>query len=294
MAIFITGATSQIGYFLLNRLRRVNSPVLALTRGQLPAEGGCVQWRQGTIESLPAEQGLQAIVSFGPLTELAQWLRRHAHAPAPRLVATSSMSVLSKPGSRVDAERAIARQLAEGEAAVGAECERLGMRWTVLRPTLIYGAGRDRSLTPVARRAMRLGVFPWPRGNGLRQPVHADDLAQVVLRLLADDVVHQSVLEVGGGERLSIEQMFLRVRQALPRRTLPVPVPAPMMRLAGSLVPSVCGPVSRLEMDLLADNAPLHELLGFNPRPFSLQPWMLGVGEDWERRLSEQMLEEGC
>src|SRR5690606_10084758 len=132
-------------------------------------------------DRVPALPPVEAIVSFGPLLPFARWLAGARPAHAPRVVATSSMSAESKIGSDVPAERAVARELREGEAALARACAELGSAWTVLRPTLVYGAGLDKSLTPIARRALRTRLFPLPAGRGLRQPVHADDIAQAVL-----------------------------------------------------------------------------------------------------------------
>jgi nucleoside-diphosphate-sugar epimerase len=119
---------------------------------------------------LPDMPPLSAIISFGPLLALAQWLADSPLIGAPRVIATSSMSAETKRDSSVPAEREISRQLRDGEAALASACARHGCSWTVLRPTLIYGAGRDKSLTPIARRAMRLRLFPsWPAPAGARR-----------------------------------------------------------------------------------------------------------------------------
>ena len=69
---------------------------------------------------------------------------------------------------------------------MGVAAER-GIACTVFRPTLIYGAGTDRSLAPIARFARRWRVLPVPLGaNGLRQPVHARDLAAACVAVLAN------------------------------------------------------------------------------------------------------------
>jgi hypothetical protein len=81
------------------------------------------------------------------------------------------MSAQSKRDSVVPAERALAQRLRDGEAALARACVARGSAWTVLRPTLVYGAGLDKSLTPIARRALRTRVFPLPAGRGLRQPI---------------------------------------------------------------------------------------------------------------------------
>ena len=268
MTVLVFGGSSQIGHFLLPRLRASGESVLALSRQPRPAQAG-VEWLQGTLpDRVPVLPPLSAIISFGPLQGLADWLAQTALADAPRVIATSSMSAESKRDSRVPAERMLARQLRDGEAALATACARHGCAWTVLRPTLVYGAGLDKSLTPIARRALRTRLFPIPAGRGLRQPVHADDIAQAVLAALECPAAAGRILAIGGGERLLYPQMFARVRRSLPRATLPVRLPAWLLRLGQRLCPPLRGPLSRLDSDLLADNGELQRLLHVQPRPF--------------------------
>ncbi|WP_424683840.1 SDR family oxidoreductase [Frateuria sp. YIM B11624] len=266
MTVAVFGASGQIGHFLLPRLRARGEPVIAVSR-RSHADGEGVHWLEGGLpDGVPALPPVSAIVSFGPLQAFARWLAAAAPSNAPRIVATSSMSAQSKAESPVPAEREIARQLQQGEAELAAACAALGCGWTVLRPTLIYGAARDKSLTPLARRAMRMRVFALPAGSGLRQPVHADDIA--LAALAAIDRPANRVLMLGGGERLPASEMFARVHRSLPVATLPLPLPAWMLRLARHAVPRLRGPLMRLESDLVADNGELERLLGVHPRPF--------------------------
>lgn len=268
MTVLVFGGSSQIGHFLLPRLLASGEPILALSRQLRPLQSG-VQWLQGTLpDAVPALPALSAIISFGPLQALADWLAQVRLSDAPRVVATSSMSAETKRDSAVPAEREISRQLRDGEIALAAACARHGCAWTVLRPTLVYGAGLDRSLTPIARRAMRLRLFPLPSGQGLRQPVHADDIAQAVLAALDCPAASGQILPIGGGERLPSGQMFARVRRSLPRATVPLPLPAWLLRMGRQLLPPLRGPLSRLDSDLVADNGELRRLLGVQPRPF--------------------------
>lgn len=278
MPVLVFGATSQIGHFLLPRIVAGGGSVIALSRRPRAGAAG-VRWVEGALPgAVPAMPQLRAVVSFGPLDALACWLAGFEQAPAPRLVATSSMSVLSKRDSQVPAERGLIARLAAGEQALARQCARLGIRWTVLRPTLIYGAGLDRSLTPIARRAARWRVFPLPQGHGLRQPVHADDLASAVLACLDSDAAAGRILAFGGGERLPAAAMFARVRDSLPMRTLPLPLGRPLLALMAALLPAARGPVSRLDADLVADNGEATALLGVSARPFRVDAsmWRLG------------------
>ncbi len=265
--VLVCGASSQIGYFLLPDLAQAGKCVLALSRSAQPDLAG-VAWLRGSLPQPPPEAASAASVcSFAPLDALAAWIDAGGAPGLRRVVATSSMSAQSKQTSPVASERALAQRLREGEARLIEACERRDIAWTILRPTLIYGAGRDRSLTPLARRAVRWRVFGLPAGTGMRQPVHAADVALAVLRAL-DGAGDKRVIPVGGGERLPAAEMFARVRASLPAPTLGVPVPAPLIRLGARLLPALRGPLTRLQQDLVADNSELERLLDVHPRAF--------------------------
>lgn len=268
MTLLVFGGSSQIGHFLLPRLRARGDEVIAVSRQPRPEQPG-LRWLAGQLPcDVPALPPVSAIINFGPLQPFARWLDEAAPANAPRVIATSSMSADSKRDSAVPAERAISQQLRDGEAALAAACGRHGCAWTVLRPTIIYGAGIDKSLSPIARRAMRTRLFPLPAGRGLRQPVHADDIAQAVLAALDAPQSAGKVLALGGGERLPAGEMFARVRRSLPVATVPLPLPAWLLRAGRHVVPRLRGQLIRLEADLVADNRELQQLLGVAPRPF--------------------------
>lgn len=276
MTVLVFGGSSQIGHFLLPRLLASGESVLALSRHPraLPS---AVSWLQGQLpDAVPALPPVSAIISFGPLLAFAEWLACTPLADAPRVIATSSMSAESKRASMLASERAVSQQLRDGETALARACERHGCAWTVLRPTLVYGAGLDKSLTPIARRAMRTLLFPLPAGRGLRQPVHADDIAQAVLAAMECPAAAGRILPIGGGERVPAGEMFARVRHSLPRATLPVPLPAWLLRLGRHALPRLRGPLQRLEVDLIADNSELQRVLGIHPRPFrpELSMWV--------------------
>ena len=265
--VLVCGASSQIGFFLLPELVRAGVPVLALSRGTRAPLAG-VTWLQGALPRVPGAANVaRSVCCFAPLDALAAWVQAGVAAKLERVVATSSMSAESKQASPVAGEREVSRRLREGEAALARACERRGIAWTILRPTLIYGAARDRSLTPLARRAMRWRVFGLPAGSGLRQPVHAADIAQAVAHAL-DGRAAGRVIPIGGGERLPAAEMFARVRASLPARTLPLHVPAPLIRAGAGLVPPLRGALTRLQQDLVADNGELERLLGVQPRSF--------------------------
>jgi nucleoside-diphosphate-sugar epimerase len=148
---------------------------------------------------------------------------------------------------------------------MAASAQARGCAWTVLRPTLIYGAALDRSLTPLAHLARRWRVFPHiPAARGLRQPVHADDLAGACVAAVANPHSAGRTYALGGGERLAFATMLERVHASLPFRSLPLPLPLPLLRPFARGVPAF----ERLQRDLVADDRAAVADLDWAPRAF--------------------------
>lgn len=270
LRVVVTGASSQLGHALLPMLRAQGHRVVALSRAANTSDATNAEWlRVDLREGWPDLGVFDALVSFGPLQALANALSALAIAPCRRLVATSSMSAESKRDAAVAEDRALSAALRQAEAALIAQCERLGIGWTILRPTMIYGLGLDANLSPIARRAIRTRLFPYPLGRGLRQPVHAEDVALAAWRAVTRQEAQGQVIEIGGGERLRIDAMFRRVRAGLPAWTMPLPMPRSWLRLLAALWPPLRGALSRIDDDLLADNRRLEALLGVQPRGFA-------------------------
>jgi len=274
--LLVFGASSQIGHFLVPNLHQHGAQVWAVSRRAHAAQTG-VHWLEGVLPDQVPETAApwDGIISAGPLAALGQWLAQHDTAPARAVVAVSSMSVITKQDSAIASERALMAGLRAGEQALAQQCQRLGMHWTLLRPTLIYGAGLDRNLTPLARRARRWRWFPLPYGQGLRQPVHAADVAEAARRALICPEAHGKILPIGGGERLPVREMFARTRRHVGVWTLPVPMWRWIQVLAARALPSARGPLSRLNQDLVADNTEVTHLLGITPRAFRPTQQML-------------------
>jgi nucleoside-diphosphate-sugar epimerase len=119
-------------------------------------------------------------ISLCPLwvtVELLDWLDS---AGVEQLAAVSSTSLVTKHRSGDPAERQLAARLARAEEALFNWAERRGVIATVLRPTMIYDGRSDNNVSAIAAWVRRCGWFPLcGSAEGLRQPVHADDVASV-------------------------------------------------------------------------------------------------------------------
>lgn len=273
---WVFGGTGQIGERVLARLHARGVAATAWSRQPRAGRPG-VAWREGGLDDAGAvPDDVDAVFSCGPLDHFARWFAAQPAAPA-RVVAFGSTSVEVKADSADPGERDVARRLAQAEATLFAAAAARGTAATVLRPTLVYGAGRDATLTVIAAMARQRGFFVLPRSaSGLRQPVHVDDLADAALAAWAAPATHQRAYAVGGGEVLAYDEMVARVLRALapPARLHRVPTPLfagalRMAHAAGRLRGLNAQALRRMRADLVFDLAPARRDFGYAPRGFA-------------------------
>lgn len=197
---------------------------------------------------------------------------------ARRIVALSSTSRFTKNDSTNSEEQAIALRLADAEARVQAWAESRGVEWVILRPTLIYGLGRDKNIAEITRVIRRFGFFPLlGRANGLRQPIHAADVAGACLAALQAPCAVNRAYNIAGGETLPYRDMVARVFFALGRRPRFLHFPLWVFRLAVAMLRRLpryrhwsVAMAQRMNLDLVFDLTEAARDLDFKPRPFVL------------------------
>lgn len=261
--ILVFGASGAIGRFAL--------PLLTPDHHVVPVSRSAhAGWIAGDLNDTAVNwPDAEIALSLGPLDAFARWLERTPTHGLRRIVAISSMSAQTKQDSPDPAERALALRLQKAEACVRDAATARGIHWTMFRPTLIYGAGIDKTLAPIARFVRRWRVLPIPYGaSGLRQPVHATDLATACRAVIANPATYGKTYELGGGERLRFDAMLRRLRDAAPGFVLPIPIPSFALQLlarSGRIAP---GALARLRIALVADNTRASHDFGYAPRPF--------------------------
>lgn len=271
----VFGGSGQIGLPLLQRLYHDGWRVSAISRQPRHDRPG-LEWLHGDLQNMPVLPArVDAIFSCGPLLKFARWYGQSG-IEATRVVAFGSTSAQTKRGSADADERRVAGELREGETALFAAAQARSDAVTILRPTLIYGAGRDATLTRIAQLAKRLRYFPLPRGaDGLRQPVHVDDLADAAFAALGAPASFGNTYAVPGGETLSYREMVQRTLACLRPPVRLVELPSPLFNLA-LLAAQATGratglgeaAVRRMRNDMTFDAAPAQRDFGYAPRGF--------------------------
>jgi nucleoside-diphosphate-sugar epimerase len=272
----VIGGTGLVGGFIVEHLVRGGARPFVLSRSQQQGRPD-VDWFHGDLEK-PDTLKFPAFATLYCTAEavlLANALPGLFNPSLRRIVAFSSTNVLTKQDTKVAAEREGVRKLAEAEQRIGAACERHEVGWTILRPTLIYTEGRDTNITPLSRLIRRFGFMPLVGGaRGLRQPVHAEDLAIGAIAAAASPAAANKFYSLPGAETLAYREMIGRIFDGLrlPRRTIPVPV---FLWQAGFVLAKPLFPGANVAMgirmmkDMTFDSTPAVRDFGWNPRAFN-------------------------
>jgi len=280
----VVGASSLVGECLLKSLRQADWQVLAYSRQVIqPTEDDGVTWQQfPTSVSLSratlSRNDVPLWICAAPIWVLPEHFALLEAHGARRVVVVSSTSRFTKDVSSDPEERVLAHRLAEAEACVQKWAENHGVEWIILRPTLIYGLGRDKNISEIARFIQRVGFFPlFGRAGGLRQPLHAQDVADACMAALQARAVANRAYNLSGGETLAYRDMVTRVFAVLGCRPRLLAVPMPVFRVAVALLR--CLPryrhwstamAERMSQDLVFDHSDAVRDFGFSPRLFVL------------------------
>lgn len=161
--------------------------------------------------------------------------------------------------------------------AAEAVIEASSLRWTIIRPTMIYGGSGDRNMHRLLALLRRAPMMVVPGGGTrLQQPVHVEDLAAALVAALSADAAVARTYDIAGPEPLTLRSLILEAGRAVGRRPRLVPLPlGPTIRLARLYERVVARPrvkaeqVERLAEDKAFDITAARRDLAFAPRSFA-------------------------
>lgn len=275
MSSLVIGATGIVGGYIVEQLVREGERPIALSRQ--PRSDERVEWYRGDLASpeqlsLPSAQIVYCTAEIGLLAAALPFF----YTPdLNRVVAFTSTSIVTKISSAIEGERVLLERLARGERQLIAECEKLGVRWTILRPTMIYAEGRDGNVTRLARIIQKIGFLPlMGKGEGLRQPVHAEDLASGAIAAASTAKSANGVYALPGSETLTYREMAGRIFDGLGKKRRIVSFPTIVWRLAffalRRFFPGANVAMGeRMSKNMVFDLGPARADFGWKPRKFN-------------------------
>jgi len=156
-----------------------------------------------------------------------------AHVALPRQLAAACAAVgvqrmihVSALGVSADAPSRYLRSKAAGEAVLRMAEQTAGLELTLLRPSVVFGAG-DRFMNLFASLQALFPVVPLAGAHARFQPVWVEDVAAALVRCVQDPSTAGKTYELAGPQVQSLAEI-VRIagqRAGHPRPILPLPAP---------------------------------------------------------------------
>jgi nucleoside-diphosphate-sugar epimerase len=142
---------------------------------------------------------------------------------------------------------------AEGELALLGHPSLPGDRLTIIRPDFVYGPG-DLHKLPLFRRVAR-ELMPVVGIHGARiRPTYCDDVCRAVEAALPGGVLNGGLFNIGGPETVTVRELSGMIAAAACRKTMVLPVPRILFRLALHMGPLCPGTLSESRLRLFGED----------------------------------------
>ncbi len=275
--VFVTGATSQIGIFLLPILHQDRFKIYALSRTKKKNYSNVI-WINSSVEDFRIHElreiKIDILIHLAEITLLECIINKLANIK--QAVAFSSTSVITKINSKNIQERHMAQGLQHGENRFKKICNNKKIKWTIFRPTLIYGANKDKNITFISNFIKKYRFFPiLGDGAGLRQPVHAYDLAKSCLNVIENRNCYNKIYNLRGNQTLTYSEMVGKIFFSLEIKEFKVKLPKFIFLLIikiAKIIPAYSGlnsgMIDRLDENLCFDIKDAQEDFNYRPHDF--------------------------
>ena len=226
MRLLVTGGSGFLGGYVLREAARRGHETIGLTRSTASAAVVAGRGAQPVSGDLDAADQLGAIFAAARCDALVN-LASLGFGHAPAIVAAAQQAGLRR--AVFVSTTAVTTTLAAPSKRVRLAAEQRirdsTLDWTILRPTMIYGAAGDRNLSRLLALLSRAPVLPVPGGGHLQQPVHVADVAGAVLAAAERAGAAGSCYDVAGPEPLTFAELLRISARAVASRTRFIPVP---------------------------------------------------------------------
>jgi nucleoside-diphosphate-sugar epimerase len=282
--VVVTGANGFVGRSVLSHFLALEVPVLPWSRSPFSHDEVLYQGRgeitAQSLEALYKEENFGYIVHCAAriqgtpgtlkdanerlVDEIVKFLENHSDV---YFIFISSVSAIEKLGPYGQSKR---------------NCELLVensnvKKWTILRPSLVYGKGDNKNVADLIRVSRLLPIVPIPGGRNVKlQPLYIEDMNYVLLRLIKESSYYGRHFIISGPKQEYLWDMVGEIQNALGKKKLRVSFPIAILKHGINLIQTIIPFLNlpKQQVNTLHDHQPwsnfeIEKEIGFVGTPFS-------------------------
>ncbi len=285
--VIVTGGSGFTGSRLILKLLSEGHRVIALARSEVSKakiSGLGAEVRMGNLDDFLS---IQTIFKEFPDAHLAN-IASMGFGSGPNVVKAATESGIKR--SLFVSTTSIFTSLPTSSKPVRLEAEYAvkssDLDWTIIRPTMIYGAPGDRNMERLLRyiKRSRVALLPLPgHGQALQQPVNVYDLIEGISEALFSTKAIKGEYNLGGPEPMTLKETFETAALAVGNRAHFISLPISPLVKGAQYMSKIFGksPISAEQIQRLDENknvsiADAIRDLNYQPRTFKE-----GIEQEW-------------
>jgi len=170
----------------------------------------------------------------------------------------------------------------KAEQALEELCQNSTMTYTILRPTLVYGANNPGNMERLLKLVAK--GLPLPLGgiNNSRSLVYVGNLVDAIITCIDSPQAQNQTFIVSDGEDLSTPELIRRIGKAMNKTPLLLPIPSSSIKIGTKLLgKGEAG--DRLLGSLQVDSGKIRKTLNWQP-PYTVDEG-LKITADWFKKM---------
>lgn len=156
------------------------------------------------------------------------------------------------------------RSKLKAEQAIEQLCQNSTMTYTILRPTLVYGANNPGNMERLLKLTRKGLPLPLGKINNSRSLVYVGNLVDAIITCINNPNAKNQTFIVSDGEDLSTPELIRRIGKAMNKTPLLLPIPVKVLRWCTQLLGKE-DVIDRLSGSLQVDSNQIRKRLNWNP-----------------------------
>ena len=236
--ILVTGATSQLGEVIVNKLKEKNEKIRCFVRKNSKIENlkdKDVEFSYGDFNDIKsigkAIEGVDYIIHIGGIWYAKDFLSilDSKNIKIKKAVFVGSTSRFQKINSEDPKEIDLVKRMTAAEDFINKSKQNT----IIIRPTMLYGVDKDKNILTLIKFMDKFHIFPIiGTGEGLKQPVHVYDVADAVLKTMYNEKLIKNEYNIPGANAIEYKKIILEIKKNLITSVLVLNIPLFMARIA--------------------------------------------------------------